>query len=69
MTWMHHAQLHIDCEGVVPNLRHYLRCGPSFVLYCLSCTRMLSYPEKIALSGSECPNGCESILPSGQYAS
>lgn len=66
MTLVRHARLHIGCEGVVPHLRHYLRGGPSLVLYGPSCARMLSYPENIALSGSECPNGCEGILPSWQ---
>ncbi len=66
MTLVRHARLHIGCEGVVPHLRHYLRGGPSLVLYGPSCARMLSYPENIALSGSECPNGCEGIIPSWQ---
>lgn len=66
MTLVRHARLHIGCEGVVPHLRHYLRGGPSLVLYGPSCARMLSYPENIALSGAECPNGCEGILPSWQ---
>lgn len=67
MTLVHHARLHIGCEGVVPHLRHYLRGGPSLVLYGPSCARMLSYPENIALSGFECPNGCEGLTPSWQH--
>lgn len=66
MTLVHHARLHVGCEGVVPHLRHYLRGGPSLVLYGPSCARMLSYPENFALSGVECPNGCEGIMSSWQ---
>lgn len=66
MALVRHARLHIGCEGVVPHLRHYLRGGPSLVLYGPSCARMLSYPENSALSGAECPNGCEGILFSWQ---
>ena len=66
MALVRHARLHIGCEGVVPHLRHYLRGGPSLVLYGPSCARMLSYPENSALSGTECPNGCEGILFSWQ---
>lgn len=66
MTLVRHARLHIGCEGVVPHLRHYLHGGPSLVLYGPSCSRMLSYPENISLSGTECPNGCEGIIPSWQ---
>ena len=66
MTLVGHARLHIGGEGVVPHLRHYLHGGPSLVLFGPSCARMLSYPENIALSGTECPNGCEGIMPSWQ---
>ena len=63
MALVRHARLHIGCEGVVPHMRHYLRGGPSLVLFGPSCARMLGYPENEALSGTECPNGCEGILP------
>ncbi len=67
MSLVRYSRLHIGCEGIVPHLRHYLRGGPSLVLFGPSCARMLGYPENIALSGTECPNGCEGILPSWQY--
>ena len=60
------ADLHIGCEGLIPHLRHYLRGGPSLVLFGPSCARMLGYPENLALSGAECPNGCEGIMPAWQ---
>ena len=66
MTLVRYAKLHIGCEGVVPHLRHYLRGGPSLVLFGPSCARMLGYPENEALSGTECPGGCEGILPAWQ---
>ena len=66
MTLVRYARLHIGCEGMIPHLRHYLRGGPSLVLFGPSCARMLSYPENTALSGTECPNGCEGILSSWQ---
>lgn len=66
MSLVRYSRLHTGCEGLVPHLRHYLRGGPSIVLFGPSCARMLGYPENIALSGTECPNGCEGILSSWQ---
>lgn len=66
MTLVRYARLHIGGEGVVPHMRHYLRGGPSLVLFGPSCARQLGYPENSALSGTECPNGCEGIAPAWQ---
>lgn len=66
MSLVRHAFLHVGGEGLVPHLRHFLHGGPSLVLFGPSCARMLGYPENLALSGSECPNGCEGIVPSWQ---
>lgn len=66
MAIVKYAKLHIGCEGIVPHLRHYLRGGPSVILFGPSAACMLSYPENIACSGSECPYGCEGIRISWQ---
>ena len=66
MALVKHARLHIGCEGLVPHLRHYLRGGPSVILFGPSAATMLGYPENIACSGKECPHGCEGIRPSWQ---
>lgn len=66
MNIVGHAALHISGEGLIPHLRHFLRGGPSLVLFGPSCARMLGYPENLALSGSECPNGCEGLTPAWQ---
>ena len=63
-----HAALHIGCEGVVPHLRHFLRGGRSVVLFGPASSRMLGYPENIAVSSGICPNGCENIETSWQDA-
>lgn len=66
MSLARYSKLHIGCEGLVPHMRHYLRGGPSLILFGPSCARMLGYPENLALSGAECPNGCEGILSAWQ---
>lgn len=66
MVMVKEASLHIGGEGLIPHLRHFLRAGSSVVLFGPSCARMLGYPENIALSGTECPNGCEGIMQTWQ---
>lgn len=66
MSIVGNAFLHIGGEGIVPHMRHYLRGGPSLVLFGPSCARMLAYPENLSLSGTECPNGCEGLTPTWQ---
>ncbi len=68
MSLVKHAALHVGCEGVVPHMRHYLRGGPSVVLFGPGSPRMLGYPENIAVSSGICPDGCEGIEASWQDA-
>ena len=55
------AALHIGCEGLMPHLRHFLRGGPSIVLFGPTSSRHYGYAENCNISGTLCPEGCEWI--------
>lgn len=60
------ATLHIGGEGIIPHLRHFLRGGPSVVLFGPTSSRRYGYPENINIHGKECPEGCEWITQTWQ---
>lgn len=62
------SALHVGGEGLVPHLRHFLRGGPSVVLFGPTSPRHYGYPENVNLHGTLCPEGCEWLTSSWQQS-
>ena len=61
MVLMQQSSCHIDCDCGLVHLRHFLRGGPSVVLFGPTDKQFLGYAENINLQSDACIGGCEWI--------
>ncbi len=54
-----HAIVHIDNEGGLVHMRHFLNAGPSIVLFGPTSVNFYGYPENLNLKKTTCPHCCE----------
>ena len=66
MVLMREADCHVDGECGLVHLRHFLRGGPSVVLFGPTEKQFYGYEENINIQSDACEGGCEWITP--EYA-
>ena len=59
MVLLKRSACHIDGEGGLVHLRHFLGGGPSVVVFGATSARFYGYPENTNLQADFCPDGCE----------
>lgn len=59
LSVLNKASLHIDCEGGLVHLRHFMDRKPSVVLFGPTDETFFGYPENINISGRSCSVPCE----------
>ncbi len=59
MILLRKSAVHLDGEGGLVHLRHFLKGGPSVVLFGPTSPEFYGYPENVNLSSGLCPKGCE----------
>lgn len=59
MVLLRQSACHLDGEGGLVHLRHFLGGGPSVVLFGPTSAEFYGYPENANLSSGFCPKGCE----------
>mgnify|MGYP004510596429 CR=1 FL=1 len=63
LVLLSHAKLHIDLEGGMVHLRHFLSRKPSVVLFGPTDEIYLGYPENINISKRTCKYPCDWMTP------